>query len=81
MSTNYEKLVKFGNDLWYLLTENGIIFFMNLCFVILLINTLAMSKSKDEKIQTYKNLNMYSLAFFALGIFTFFLKILFKMNK
>ena len=78
MLTNYEKLVKFGNDLWYLFTENGIIFFMNISFVILLINTLGMSKSKDDDIQKYRSANMYSLLFFAIGIFTFFIKILLK---
>ena len=78
MPTNYEKLVKFGNDLWYLLSENGVIFFMNVCFLILLLNTLSMSKSEDENIQKYRKANIYSLVFFALGIFTFFIKILLK---
>jgi len=78
MPTNYEKLIKFGNDLWYLFSENGIIFFMNVCFLILLLNTLSMTKSEDENIQKYRNANIYSLVFFALGIFTFFIKILLK---
>jgi hypothetical protein len=76
MPTNWEKLTKFGNDLWYLLTEYGVIGCMNLCFIILLINTLSMKKNQDEEVQKYKNLNIISLIFFALGIFSFFIKIL-----
>ena len=76
MPTNLEKLTKFGNDIWSLFTEYGIIFFMNICFIILLINTLSMRKNKDDEVQKYKNLNMISLVFFSLGVFTFFIKIL-----
>jgi hypothetical protein len=76
MPTNWEKLTKFGNDIWNVFTENGIVFFMNMCFIILLINTLSMSKNKDEEVQKYKYLNMISLIFFALGVFSFFIKIL-----
>jgi hypothetical protein len=78
MPTNYEKLIKFGNDLWYLFSENGVIFFMNVCFLILLLNTLSMTKSEDKKKKKYRNANIYSLVFFAFGIFTFFIKILLK---
>jgi predicted small integral membrane protein len=76
MPTNWEKLTKFGNDIFNLFTEYGIIICMNICFIILLINTLSMRKNKDEEFQKYKNLNMISLLFFALGVFTFFIKIL-----
>jgi len=76
MSVHYDKLVKFGNDLWYLFTENGVIFFMNISFIILIINTLSMVKNKDENIQKYKTANIYTLMFFAFGVLTFFLKIL-----
>jgi len=80
MLTNWEKLVKFGNDLWYLFTEYSVLFFANLCFIALLFNTLAMVKSKDENVKKYKHANIFSLIFFALAIFTFFVKILIKLK-
>jgi hypothetical protein len=78
MSSNYDKLIKLGNDLWYLFNEYGIIFLMNTSFLILLINTLSMSKNKDKNkyIQIYRNANMFTLLFFALSIFCFVIKIL-----
>ena len=76
MSSNYDKLIKFCNDLWNLFTENGVIFFMNISFVILIINTLSMTKNEDENIQKYRKANIYTLIFFALAILTFFIKIL-----
>lgn len=81
MLTNWEKLVKFGNDLWYLFTEYSVVVFANLCFIILLLNTLAMVKNEDPEVKKHKRLNMYSLLFFALGVFAFFLKILLNRSK
>jgi len=76
MPTNWEKLTKFGNDIIILFNDYGVIACMNICFIILLINTLSMRKNKDEEVQKFKNLNMISLLFFALGVFSFFIKIL-----
>ena len=81
MLTNWEKLVKFGNDLWYLFTEYSVIVFANLCFIALLLNTVAMVKNEDPEVKKYKRANMFSLLFFGLSVLSFFIKILVNRSK
>jgi hypothetical protein len=40
-----------------------------------------MVKNEDPEVKKHKRLNMYSLLFFALGVFAFFLKILLNRSK